>query len=270
MLLSDASGGAVANHLELGFSDDGLVFPNNGSLSSGVYQPCNVGATGDYFPLAGPYAGSLSAFNALDPNGTWSLYIVDDSSGDLGELAGGWSLHIQTLQTVEATNEAPVIVAQPVHYVHAGATLIVTNQASDPDGSGALVFALRPDAPAGAVVDANGVLVWSPGAGLIGSTNVCTVSVTDSGSPAMSTESEVTVVVVGPPMIHPLQLANGEVRLRWGSVPGGRYRIECADDLLSGQWSEAAAFVPSGGFLTETSCSIGSAGQRFFRIKVEP
>jgi hypothetical protein len=40
----------------------------------------------------------LSVFNGLtgaDVNGTWSLYIVDDASGDAGTLSGGWSLSIE-------------------------------------------------------------------------------------------------------------------------------------------------------------------------------
>jgi hypothetical protein len=270
MLLSDSSGGALADHLELTFRDDGAAFPNNGSLNSGVYQPSNVGATGDSFPVTGPYSGALSVFNTLDPNGTWSLYLVDDSSGDLGELAGGWTLRLETLEPVAPTNAAPVILAQPVHFVHAGATLVVTNQASDPDNSGALVFALRPGAPAGVVLDGNGVLVWSPDTTLIGTTNVCTVSVTDSGSPSMSSESEVAMVVVGGPVIHSLELVNGEARLRWSSIPGARYRLECADNLLLGNWLEAAPSQDSMGFVTETACPTGPAGQRFFRIRVEP
>jgi hypothetical protein len=38
----------------------------------------------------------LSAFNTVSPNGTWSLYIVDDFAPDGGMVAGGWSLTITT------------------------------------------------------------------------------------------------------------------------------------------------------------------------------
>jgi subtilisin-like proprotein convertase family protein len=82
----------------------------DGALSaSGTYQPTNVGA-GDTFGApapAGPYlspgpAGtdSLAAFNGLNPNGTWSLYIVDDLGGDTGSMTGGWELHFTTTTPV--------------------------------------------------------------------------------------------------------------------------------------------------------------------------
>ena len=34
-------------------------------------------------------------FNGTNPNGTWSLYAVDDLGGDIGGIAGGWGLTIK-------------------------------------------------------------------------------------------------------------------------------------------------------------------------------
>jgi hypothetical protein len=36
----------------------------------------------------------MSGFAGKDPNGTWSLYVVDDQNGDAGAIHGGWSLSI--------------------------------------------------------------------------------------------------------------------------------------------------------------------------------
>src|SRR5262249_49857193 len=45
----------------------------------------------------GPYAPvAFSSFNGLDANGTWSLYIFDDTPGATGLIAEGWSLIIGT------------------------------------------------------------------------------------------------------------------------------------------------------------------------------
>jgi hypothetical protein len=43
---------------------------------------------------AAPYGTTLSVFNGSNPNGQWKLWIEDLYNGDLGQLAGGWSLII--------------------------------------------------------------------------------------------------------------------------------------------------------------------------------
>ena len=60
--------------------------------------------------LAGPYnepatvgsATFASVFNGANPNGTWSLYVVDDVSGDNWNIASGWDL-IVTVASNAAT-----------------------------------------------------------------------------------------------------------------------------------------------------------------------
>jgi subtilisin-like proprotein convertase family protein len=78
---------------------------------SGTFKPTNVFICSDQFPPpapAGPYllpgAGTgtqcgvdtLAAFNGTNPNGTWSLYTLDDGFSGSGNIAGGWSLSITT------------------------------------------------------------------------------------------------------------------------------------------------------------------------------
>lgn len=71
------------------------VTGNTGSpFVSGSYRPANSGTT-DLFPApapAGPYAYALSHFNGSNPNGVWSLYIIDDANLDGGSISGGWTL----------------------------------------------------------------------------------------------------------------------------------------------------------------------------------
>ncbi|MFM6345350.1 MAG: Calx-beta domain-containing protein, partial [Dolichospermum sp.] len=80
--------------------------------------------TGDFFNSpapGGPYGTDFSVFNGINPNGTWSLYVVDDAGGDVGTIAGGWSLNIGTgtatpVVTVVATDADAGEPANPGQY----------------------------------------------------------------------------------------------------------------------------------------------------------
>jgi hypothetical protein len=104
----------------------------------------------------------------------------------------------------------------------------------------------------------------------VGTTNVCGVSVTDAGAPAMTAESEVQVVVVGLPVIHSLQVANGIAQLAWSAVPNGHYQVQCTDDLNSEAWIDAGEVVLSAGFNAAATCPAPTTTRSFFRIRVEP
>ena len=90
ILVSDVIGGTDAVNVTWTLDDAAAaLIPATGTPVSGVFKPTNY-ATGDTFPApapAGPYlspatAGTdtLASFNGVIPNGTWSLYIVDDAN----------------------------------------------------------------------------------------------------------------------------------------------------------------------------------------------
>jgi hypothetical protein len=94
------SGGGVSD-LTITF-DDAAADPVPNVVVSGTFKPtqaaggCGLGPTDD-FPTpapANPYGIDLAGFNGTDPNGTWSLYVVDDANADSGSISGGWSLDI--------------------------------------------------------------------------------------------------------------------------------------------------------------------------------
>ncbi len=112
MLMSDAGGTAAqphpVNNVTITFDASAAnPIPATNQITSGTYQPANYAGLGtaDSFPPPGPalpYTNSaLTVLNGTLPNGNWSLFVVDDTSGDAGSI-GGWSLSIQTSDPVSS------------------------------------------------------------------------------------------------------------------------------------------------------------------------
>lgn len=69
---------------------------------------------------------NLATFNGTNPNGAWTLHVVDDAGSDSGSIAG-WKLNITT------PNGAPTATNQTVD-VHKGEAKAITLGGTDPDG----------------------------------------------------------------------------------------------------------------------------------------
>ena len=94
LLLSDAGDQASITNVTLTFDDSAAsLVPAASRIFSGTYRPTDYPP--DYSMPApapsGPYGNNLSIFNGLDPAGTWSLFVADDSVGDAGSIARGWT-----------------------------------------------------------------------------------------------------------------------------------------------------------------------------------
>lgn len=98
VFMSDACGGGILTNLTLTFDDSAPTqLPSGATCTSGTFRPANYGGT-EIFPSPAPssgYSTILSAFNGSNPNGTWNLYIIDDTFSDTGGLVS-WSLAITT------------------------------------------------------------------------------------------------------------------------------------------------------------------------------
>jgi uncharacterized repeat protein (TIGR01451 family) len=102
MLMSDAGGGFALSAVSLVFDNDAAAPLNDSALiTSGTYRPTDftVGETLNTPAPTGPYGANLAVFNGVNPNGAWSLYIVDDGGGDTGSLAS-WSLSLHSSNVV--------------------------------------------------------------------------------------------------------------------------------------------------------------------------
>lgn len=74
-----------------------------GPLGAGPYLPSAEATQPLAFPAPAPASAAtdLGVFGGTDPNGTWSLYVVDAWPTDTGLLAG-WSLDIETAPAAHA------------------------------------------------------------------------------------------------------------------------------------------------------------------------
>lgn len=127
LLMSDCGGEFTINGATLTF-DDGATngLSDFSGISSGTVRPSNFGADADSFAApapAGPYATNLSIFNGTDPNGTWSLFIMDDAEKDSGTLAGGWRLSVSAFEPMADLGLAQSV-SQPL--TAAGSNVVFT------------------------------------------------------------------------------------------------------------------------------------------------
>ncbi|CAN5513298.1 hypothetical protein BH10ACI1_BH10ACI1_24740 [soil metagenome] len=108
LLLSDTGGSNDFSNTTLTIDQAGSILLNDETTNgTGSYRPSNysgltsvdTGGT-DNFPSTSSgqtnYDSALADFTGINPNGTWSLYVVDDEAGDFGSISGGWSIEIST------------------------------------------------------------------------------------------------------------------------------------------------------------------------------
>ena len=113
LLMSDVGGYFPINGLNLTFSDSAAAsLGDETQLASGTFKPTNIDANFmvDSFaspaPNSGPYGSTLAGFNGTNPNGVWNLYVIDDTQGNNGVMAGGWSLTVTATPVPEPSTFA--------------------------------------------------------------------------------------------------------------------------------------------------------------------
>jgi hypothetical protein len=97
--------------------------------------------------------------------------------------------------TVNEVNSAPVLPGQSDRTITELTTLTVTNTATDGDLPANVLTYQLVSPPAGASINASGLISWTPGEGQGPSTATFTTIVTDNGTPALSATNSFTVTV---------------------------------------------------------------------------
>jgi hypothetical protein len=149
--------------------------------------------------------------------------------------------------------------------------VLFTNSAFDLDlPANTLAFNLEPGAPPAASINSsNGVFSWLTQPSDLNTTNPITVRVTDNGVPTLSDSKSFVVTVVSTP-IQSISLSNAVAILDWTAIPGQKYRVQYADDLLNTNWTDLLPEVTATGISASKLDPTLSAQQRFYRVLVVP
>ncbi len=296
VLMADA-----AAHTCGGVTDTTLTFDDNGESLllnadpvTGTYMPTSyhaaVGEALD-FPAPGPGtalpgsfipqpagAGTLLyAFDGLDPNGPWSLYVVQDASGQGLEpsvIAGGWSLTITTDAATVRTNpvaKTDVFGTTQDQPLSVPVMTLLTND-TDPAGRVLSVTGVDSTSTNGAVVTlAGGSLTFTPVPHFIGADRF---NYTVSNAQGGSATGAVIVVVSAPgmPLFNHLAVEPGVPRrFLFTGLPGGSYHIQSAGTVAGPYTNLSPVLVAEASGLvryTETNAPPGAA--RFYRAASAP
>ncbi|MFK4835114.1 Ig-like domain repeat protein [Microbacterium sp. ZW T2_14] len=248
LLMSDVGGTSPVNGATI-VLDDAAAGPVPTPLVTGTFRPTDddADAADTAFPAPAPApsgATALAAFNGVNGNGVWSLWVLDDATGDAGSISGGWCLTFTTASpttTLLTSSPSPSSVGQPVTFtaiVTSGPTPVSTGSVSFSEGGIPLA--------SGVVVDASGraTLVTSDlGAG----SHVITA--TYSGAPAYAGSGGNLLQVVQQPA--PVAVAGGPYSVAEGgslsldgsgSTPGATYQWDVDGD---GAFTDASGPSPT-------------------------
>src|SRR5205823_10016478 len=99
ILMRDSGAGSPLTNAVLIFQDNTPnSVPLNGPITNGFYRPTDRGSGA--FPTAGSSTTTSfgTAFTGINPNGTWNLYVIDDTQNLThgADILGGWQLAIHT------------------------------------------------------------------------------------------------------------------------------------------------------------------------------
>ena len=300
MLMSDAgSSPSSANpisNVTLTFDDTAATaIPDSNQIATATYRPANYASGGnaaDFFPgLVQPFTNvSLSIFNGTDPNGTWSLYIVDDSAGGQGNIAGGWSLILTTTDSPVSPADVSVVGSDDVDPVSSGSmliyTLLVTNN-GPAAATGVTLTNVLPDrvnfvsytTTAGSCMNVSSNVTCN--LGTLPSGGWVTVTITATAVTAGTIFDEVTVASTTPDLnlgnnmisvktsVTALALlivpAAGHLELRW-RAPAQGYVLQQSSGMATSVWQNVTATpVIVGG--TNVLPVYLTNGLRFFRLR---
>jgi hypothetical protein len=272
----------IAPAPSINFAAYGLRYTNgalgavliNKDATNGVQVTINLGtnvSAAQPMLLTGPGLNATSGYTLggamINPDGSWPGGFQPTIPATNGQLA----LTVLPMTAVWLNPLLPPVLAAIANRtVIAGATLSVTNQASDPNSPAQpLGFALTTK-PTGATINAsNGLVVWRPPVAVSGTTNQFTVVVTNTSSLAATQSFWVGVIAPQIPGISALHYSAGIFNLTINGGAGPDYIIQGTTNLALSSWQAIFTnFAPAPPFQwTDTNTA---HSQFYYRVLLGP
>jgi uncharacterized repeat protein (TIGR01451 family)/uncharacterized delta-60 repeat protein len=130
-----------------------LTNGQSGGIVSGTYRPTCYARITPPFPPAltppPPYSTNLSIFNGNNPNGAWSLYVIDDTLGNSGVISNGWSLTLTIAGVVPPAADVGLAMTAAPATVVTTSNVIYTLTVANYGPSAATNIAVTDTLPAG-------------------------------------------------------------------------------------------------------------------------
>lgn len=259
--------------LALGSSQGGAALTAQQSAAVGASLTASGGTAPYVWTLAGgtlPTGVTLGTNGALDgvpaQAGVFGFTaFVQDSASVMGSQA--YTLTV----SAPASNAPPVLGAIADRVIVAGATLSITNAATDAGSPPQTLTYSLLAAPVGASLNTtNGLLTWRPAIALADTTNIFQIIVADNGTPPLGATQSFSVTVTAPatPQMTAPVLTNGGFRLMLLGSAGPDYTLEASEDLSVWQalFTTSPPVVPF--FWSDRGAS--NYPLRFYRIILGP
>jgi uncharacterized repeat protein (TIGR01451 family) len=292
-------GGYAVNGVTLTFDDatNNPFLPSATQIVSGTYHPTAY-SSGVTFPSpapAAPYVTNLSIFTGSNnPNGNWSLFVIDDTPLNNGVISNGWSLNLITASPVGSAADVGLALTASPNPVGVSNNLTCVIAVTNYGPSTSTGVTVTNTLPSGALfVSATGpgswstngsLLVWNVGTLAYGAGATLTLtlyptaigSVTDSAIVSSVTSdpnpndsaASVTVTVgsVQPPQFGTITTSNGTFHLTITS-PASSTIIQASTNLLPPNWLNVYTGTPP---FTFTDPNASNYPYRFYRAVLGP
>jgi uncharacterized repeat protein (TIGR01451 family) len=195
-LVSHCGGGHSITNVNLTIDDSAAsTLSSSDPIVPGTYKPSAFDPAVSYPSTpAGPIATNLASFNGIAPNGDWSLYVFDDSVGDAGQIAGGWTLSITTVVPVNPAINLVLGLAATPNPVLVGNTLTYTLTLTNRGPSTATNVVLIDHLPPGVTLTSSNI---SGGTFAVGGQTVTISNITLAPSAGLSVTLRVTPSAAG-------------------------------------------------------------------------